>query len=354
MNPRHVRPASAGFTLIELLVVIGIIGIVVAIVFPALAGARNAARKAATQALLGDIGKACEQFEIDHQRKPGYYSPRHMGLNENQNRGFTAMENLMLDLAGGLAPNASNSSGPNSTIVQVGPTGGTGSDPDDMVKVDIGLIGAKSQQSRLYYSPDPRYYTNGGEGGNGQVGVDDHRKLPDIVDAWGTPVLAWVQDDIAAGQGVRFAEVAYAPNAVAMRARYYWASNAGFLKSTRLGRMGHSQVRGTDKFSLLSEVASMPVLPTMAGLLGNPAYPEPNAPDTPAQGRAPIVFHSAGPDGIYLSSRDVGGKRAMAGSPAGRVQYNPPVPAATAGQPVGKAPDPLEGFDDLVITAGNN
>jgi prepilin-type N-terminal cleavage/methylation domain-containing protein len=69
-NPQARRPDSRGFTLVELLVVIAIIGILVALLLPAVQAAREAARRAQCQNHLKQIGTGFLMHESAHKFLP--------------------------------------------------------------------------------------------------------------------------------------------------------------------------------------------------------------------------------------------------------------------------------------------
>lgn len=344
-----------GFTIIELMVALVIIGVVLAIVLPALSGARNSARRAATQADFSRLGQAASQFQIDNRRLPGYFSQRQMADTANGDnsatgsgqRGFSSMQNIMLDLAGGVVPSTGASFGAGGEVLEVGPIAGTG----NTAFVNVSLIGTTQSISgatrSIYFAPDRKQFI----ADQGIVtNVDAHRALPNFCDAFGQPVLAWVQDDQTRDTAPppTFAGINYTN--LDSAARYYWATNASFLRSAALGPAQKNQVfaAGAEEYSLIGAGRTEEQLTSsLNGLLGNSAYPQVGNPGDPAFGgqnkprigRAPLIFHSAGADAVFLSSLDRGGK-AAAQTSGGIVRYS-------------ANNEPLNGFDDVVGSAGN-
>jgi prepilin-type N-terminal cleavage/methylation domain-containing protein/prepilin-type processing-associated H-X9-DG protein len=67
--------AQHAFTLVELLVVIAIIGILVALLLPAIQAAREAARRAQCQDHMHNVGMACLSYESTKKRLPNGFVP---------------------------------------------------------------------------------------------------------------------------------------------------------------------------------------------------------------------------------------------------------------------------------------
>lgn len=317
-----------GFTLIELMVVLLILSLVLAILLPAIGGARTAAKKAATMTVMKDLSTAAGSFKLEKGINPGYFSAAQMGSAQNATRGFSTMKNIMLDLAGGVTTQPASPG--NGVYDSVGPV------PTGTITVDVTQIGAASGKSKAYFQPRGDTFV-AFNGAGQQVATAENAAIPDVVDAWGNPILAWVQDD-------RPAAVFSALDSTTS-AKFYWNTNAGFLKATSLGKSAKTQrfTTANDPGSLIGEGAPFK-FESLAGLLGNPAFPVLNSnPLTPSQARGTIIFHSAGPDGTFLGTQERGGKIAIGGTPAparpGCVEYS--------------TTDPLNDFDDLVQGAGN-
>ena len=64
-----------GFTLVELLVVIGIIGLLMALLFPSISAVKNSANKAKTSAVISQLGVASSAYYNEYNRWPKLRTP---------------------------------------------------------------------------------------------------------------------------------------------------------------------------------------------------------------------------------------------------------------------------------------
>lgn len=321
----------SAFSLVELLTVLGILALVLAIVIPVLGNARNAAKRAATQASQADIAGAISKYQIDNKRLPGYFSGVQMGSAENAAIGFTAMENVLLDLAGGTVgaavPLVAGS------VIEVGPTAA------NKVRVDLALIGSEKQTATGgkvggYLNPDKKLLVAQPAAEGKRFGTSSS-EMPVLVDNWGQPMLAWVENESAPASAV-FSAI----DSSATKAKFYWNSNAGFLSATKVGRLGENwSTRSVIGLPELQRAASL------EGLLGNPAFPDRSATPKPASARGPVLIQSSGYKGVLLDKEARGGKIASGpgGGPPFQIKYVP-------------NQDPIGGgfFDDVLTTAGAN
>jgi prepilin-type N-terminal cleavage/methylation domain-containing protein len=318
-----VRGARRAFSLVEMMVVLLILAVVLAIVVPALSAARNTARKAATNSLMNQLAMACAQFQMDERRLPGYFTPRDLGAAENGDRGFTTMHNIMADLAGGVVQTDNTP-----TTIEVGPLAG------QTILIDTALIGSARQikgvTNKAYFQPDPKFFgVVSGKEANG----NDNALLPDLFDSWGTPILAWQQDDVPNTTGDFASANATSP------AKFYWVQNAAYLRSPNLGKFAINQ-------SLDSIIGAPNATPgntrvdSLMALLGNPTFPVDAAamPLVPSTARAPIVFQSAGYNSTYCGRSERGGK--LANSNGGVIAYTSPA-------------DAIDAFDDFLAKVSN-
>ena len=130
MLKEHNQVVRRAFTLVELIIVVLIIAIVIAISLPALGSAKTAAKKVKSQVLATNLGTAIAAFQNDKNHLPGYFSAAEMGAAQNVTRGFTTLENAMLELMGGVV----DSSATGASVIDVGPnSSGT-------IKVDLDLL----------------------------------------------------------------------------------------------------------------------------------------------------------------------------------------------------------------------
>lgn len=345
-NHAQSRLTRRAFSLIELLVVITIIAVVIAITVPALSGARELARKSSTESSINSLVQGIGQFQADNQRAPGYFSPEDMGHEDNLDRGFSSMQNIMLELVGGPVEGNGLTA---TNLLRVGPV------RNDQVYVDPALIGI-GDKAKGYYTPDAKDY----QPVTGVEAIAPHKELPEVLDAWGMPILAWVENDFGSTMNDDsniddFAQISAPANSSDPSARFYWAQNAGALSSDALGERQMEQA----ELSLIGK-DSADLQVHLAAFLGSPNSSVKTASAVgsilPRVGRGSVVFQSAGSDRVYLSKEDSGYKRI--GDPFVFGRNLTPGSNVNSGQYPRKdgsqgSIDIIDGFNDIVTSAGN-
>lgn len=338
-SPERSLLARRAFSLIELLVVITIIAVVIAITVPALSGARELARKAATESTVNSLVHASATFSADEQRAPGYFSAEEMGVAQNTTRGLSGMQNIMLELIGGIVEEDPG----NAAQIEVGPSSG------NTVFVDPSLIGV--DKATKYYTPNADDYKLA----QGTEAIDEHKELPEVHDAWGMPILAWIENDIGSVMNDNSVLSDFAQNETGEAsdpARYYWAQNSAALRSAALGQRQTDQDTG----SLVgSSVPANGRAIHLAALLGSPNSSVNGSANfrqiLPRVGRGPVVIHSAGSDRVFVSSKDNGYNRLAGEFVFGR-NLTPGSTVVRDPYPEGSI-DILDAFDDIVTAAGS-
>jgi len=342
---RSKSAAARGFSLIELLVVIAIIALIISIVVPAIGSARKSARKADSINLVNGLSQSISQYVLDQRRLPGYFPPKVMGQQDNNDAGFSNTENVLLDLCGGIAPDNSQSD----DILDVGPITGQG------VRVRPGLIGTAQGSAKAYFTPKAKNFeVQDGVNPNGgnRASNANNRRMPVLVDSDGMPILIWTADESVTkvpASANEFRDPLRSPMAASwvtagFSARFYWVSNSAFLRDGGSPLVGKKRINQSEESVFGSDVPAYTA--NLAAFVGNPNTPVPFTAATtdpaqiyPSATRGSFIIQSAGTDGVYMGKNDRGGKRRADGV----LYYGDnflPAPGA----------DFIRDFDDIIIS----
>ena len=88
----------------ELMVVVAIIAVLAGILLTAMGGVRRRAMSTQTESTMQEFSKACEAFQIEHNRYPGIIPEQvlaEIGAPANDPPPISGTENALLDLMGG-------------------------------------------------------------------------------------------------------------------------------------------------------------------------------------------------------------------------------------------------------------
>ncbi|MHC4219555.1 MAG: type II secretion system protein, partial [Planctomycetota bacterium] len=86
----------------ELMVVIGIIAVLAGILLTAMGGVRRRAMSTQTESTMQEFAKACEAFQIEHNRYPGLVPEQVLAdIDTTSVLPISGTENALLDLMGG-------------------------------------------------------------------------------------------------------------------------------------------------------------------------------------------------------------------------------------------------------------
>jgi prepilin-type N-terminal cleavage/methylation domain-containing protein len=352
------------FTLVELLVVIALIGILAGILLVAVGSATNTAKRSRTVATLNSVSAAIDSFVLEHGALPGLIPVHLLGEGDV----VSQSQNVLLHLTGGARGYATyvNSNGDE---VPLDPAAEAEYNRflalPGSVAIELDPISDGELTYRLVYKservgegpwikgrPYPPYLAPKDDEirfpqGTGVI-MDPltagHNDLPDVVDAWGQPLLIFTRQR---GNGPLITEHEHDDGDHANIPQFHQEGMCIYTAAATLGEHeGRQRQETLDSGAVIgSRLAGHDEGNGQDGerehwlylMLAHPTFTSFDATTFEGQPAGAYLLLSAGPDGIFLSHED--------GPLDSNGQFNPDF------QTMGF--DNLDDFDDIRVAGGS-